>query len=82
MRTVKVSDLTTDDSIYGHGKAYDAIAEAYDIPPAWRAEIESVTHDTTRENYTDIEVSVNFSGETYTEIITVPSFVEFDILDR
>lgn len=82
MRKIKASDLTTDHSLYGHGKVFDALADAANLPPAWRAEIESVTHDTTESGHTDLEVSVNFSGETYTEILTVPSATEFDVLDK
>lgn len=82
MRTIKASDLTTNHSIYGHGKAFDAIADAAGLPPAWRAEIESITHDTTEEGHSDLEVSVNFSGATYTEILTIPSNTELDILDK
>lgn len=82
MRKIKVADLTTEHTIYGHGKAFDAIADAAGLPPGWRAEIESVKHNATEENHTDLEVSVNFSGSTYTEILTVPSATEFDILDK
>lgn len=82
MRTIKASDLTTNHSLYGHGKVFDAYADAAGLPPGWRAEIESVKHNTTEENHTDLEVSVNFSGATYTEILTVPSETAFDVLDR
>lgn len=82
MRTIKASDLTTDHSLYGHGKVFDALADAAGLPPGWRAEIESTNPNATEEGHVDLEVSVNFSGETYTAILTVPGYIEFDVLDK
>lgn len=82
MRTIKASDLTTDHSLYGHGKVFDALADKAGLPPGWRAEIESISYSTTEENHTDLEVSVNFSGSTYTRILTVPDETPLDVLDK